>query len=181
MSDIYRHMLYKQCDVYYYDTDSIITDKPLDTSWVDNNKMGSYKLVAYIKEGYFLAPKIYGYIDSNNEFTIRFKGLKKENKLKFTIQDMRNIYNNIHLFNADNNILNYLNTKSIYTYKSLIKNIKDFTIIEKSETLQPMFHTYKYIKVYDNNNKWIDTKPYHIKISIYWMIFLWLIILYYVE
>jgi hypothetical protein len=45
-------------NVYYHDTDSIITDKPLDKKFV-GKELGQLKLEYKINKGVFLAPKVY--------------------------------------------------------------------------------------------------------------------------
>lgn len=56
--------------IYYCDTDSIITDKKTTIS----NEIGKLKLEANIKEGCFLLPKTYSYIDNKKQETVHFKG-----------------------------------------------------------------------------------------------------------
>ena len=47
--------------VYYTDTDSIITDCPPSKLNIDNYKLGELKLENLLKEGVFIAPKLYGF------------------------------------------------------------------------------------------------------------------------
>ncbi len=51
--------------VYYLDTDSIFTDKPLDPS-MTGSELGQMKLEYILKEGVFLGPKIYAGITNKN-------------------------------------------------------------------------------------------------------------------
>ena len=60
-------------NVYYCDTDSIFTDKELETS----NKLGDIKLEGKIKEFIAIAPKLYSYIDDVDDFHIKAKGFKE--------------------------------------------------------------------------------------------------------
>ena len=61
--------------VYYSDTDSIITNKPLPDKLI-GKKLGQLKLEDKIKKGYFLAPKVYGFLDNHYKQTVKIKGLK---------------------------------------------------------------------------------------------------------
>ena len=45
--------------IYYMDTDSLIVDRPLPDWMVTNNELGKLKLEHFVKEGVFLAPKVY--------------------------------------------------------------------------------------------------------------------------
>ena len=63
--------------IYYSDTDSIITNKPLDPEFV-GDKLGQFKLECIIKRAVFLAPKVYGLITDTGEQIIKVKGLTKE-------------------------------------------------------------------------------------------------------
>lgn len=45
--------------IYYSDTDSLVLSGPLPTEYIDPTQLGSLKLEHTIKEGYFVAPKVY--------------------------------------------------------------------------------------------------------------------------
>jgi len=60
-------------NVYYVDTDCIITDKKLPTS----NKLGELKIEAKIKKAIFLAPKLYAY-KTNEKDIMKAKGFNVE-------------------------------------------------------------------------------------------------------
>jgi hypothetical protein len=67
------HQLNNGGKIYYYDTDSIFTNKPLPEELVDIKKIGKFKLEYEIKEGIFLSPKNYAIITKNNKELIKFK------------------------------------------------------------------------------------------------------------
>ena len=69
--------------VFYMDTDSLFTDKPIPEYLVDATKLGKYKLENIYKEAVFLAPKVYGGILNNGTEIIKVKGLKYNNELTF--------------------------------------------------------------------------------------------------
>jgi len=74
-------------NVYYCDTDSIITSKEISSSL----ELGDVKLEDHIKQGYFLFPKVYAYTNNNDEIVLKGKGFDNK-KLRF--EDYVNAYNN---------------------------------------------------------------------------------------
>jgi hypothetical protein len=79
---------------YYTDTDSIILEKPLDSKYV-NNELGSFKLESIIKEGYFIAPKLYYLTTSDEKSIVKAKGLgnllTKEDNIYLYLSKPRNV------------------------------------------------------------------------------------------
>lgn len=73
----------REYNVYYTDTDSIVTDKPLDKSII-GKALGQLKLEYNISKGIFLAPKVYSFISDLGKTITKVKGLK-DNKLSFDI------------------------------------------------------------------------------------------------
>ena len=63
--------------VYYCDTDSMVVEKPLETEYVHDSEFGKWKLEAYIKEGIFLAPKLYAELHPDESPTLKAKGVPK--------------------------------------------------------------------------------------------------------
>lgn len=57
--------------LYYSDTDSLFIEKPLLNKWVDNKKLGFFKLEMILSHFISLGPKVYGGIDLNNKDTYR--------------------------------------------------------------------------------------------------------------
>ena len=64
----------KHFKLYYSDTDSIIIDCELPAEFIGNN-LGQFKLEYIIKRAVFLAPKVYGFIDVNENQIIKIKGV----------------------------------------------------------------------------------------------------------
>jgi len=62
--------------IVYTDTDSIITEEPLDSKYI-GTEIGKMKLENIIIEGYFIKKKLYGYLNINGEEKIVVAGLKK--------------------------------------------------------------------------------------------------------
>ena len=71
-------------DLYYTDTDSIITNNPLPSDLV-GNQLGQFKLEYEINEAVFLAPKVYGFTTTSGQEIIKIKGVTKEVNLKMNL------------------------------------------------------------------------------------------------
>lgn len=63
-------------NIYYTDTDSIVIDKPLDKSLINDKELGLMKLENVYNEFVALAPKVYGGITINNQDITKVKGFK---------------------------------------------------------------------------------------------------------
>jgi hypothetical protein len=69
--------------LYYSDTDSIVTNKPLPDNLV-GSALGKVKLEHVITKAVFLAPKVYALITEDGKEIMKVKGLKHDiNKLTF--------------------------------------------------------------------------------------------------
>ena len=53
-----QYLQNKDYNVYYTDTDSIVTDRPIDSTHI-GKALGQMKLEYQISKGIFLAPKVY--------------------------------------------------------------------------------------------------------------------------
>jgi hypothetical protein len=62
-------------NVYYSDTDSIVTDKPIDSKHI-GKELGQMKLEYKISKAVFLAPKVYGIITDSGKVVTKVKGFK---------------------------------------------------------------------------------------------------------
>ena len=76
---IHMHRLLVDSQAYYTDTDSIITDKVLNTS----SALGELKLEMQIKNAHLIKPKFYKLCDTENNIFIKMKGLNKANETDF--------------------------------------------------------------------------------------------------
>lgn len=149
INDIIDHVKNNNSIVYYYDTDSIVTNTKLNEELLDKKEIGKYKLEYEFEKGIFISPKIY-FIENkiNNKNNIKFKGLKKDETKYYSYElfkqfliknNSHSIYNKIKRFNKDFKNLD-IKTREI---KEMIIN----------------FDSYKYEKIYDENNIFIKTKP----------------------
>ena len=97
--------------VYYCDTDSIVTDKPLPDSIVHDSDLGMFKLEGEPLKGIFLKPKVYAEIEEDNTVNVKFKGVSRE-----TQKD-----------------LDFSNYERLL--EELEKGEKEYVIVEKNKTL----------------------------------------------
>jgi len=88
-----RDVLKKGGNVYYGDTDSMITDIPLDLSIVDKTKLGYWDVECEPLKGLFLRPKVYALVvedDDAEKSKVKFKGVSKDTQknLDFDFYEM---------------------------------------------------------------------------------------------
>jgi len=139
MSKVKLDILNKGGNIYYTDTDSIVTDIPLNNV---GNKLGEFKLEHKVKKGYFVSAKTYGLILENNKTLCKSKGVV-ENGL--SIEDCIKLY---HGLNVE------------VPKVSAIRNYAKGSVLIKSDTIKLDYDSYKKrIKIFDENSKWVDTKP----------------------
>jgi hypothetical protein len=82
MCKIKLHILNNNGNIFYTDTDSIVTDIKLSEEFVDSKEIGKLKLVHKIKEGYFISDKLYAYKNTEDKIIKLSKGVKSK-LLKF--------------------------------------------------------------------------------------------------
>ena len=135
----------KEFDLYYSDTDSIDISKPLDNKYV-GKELGQMKLEYTFKDAIYLAPKVYGCINSeNNEEIIRIKGSKK----KVPFNDLK--------------LLLKKDEKYLISQEKWYKDLSNGQIKINNEIYTLMVTSNKREAIYDNNNYLIDTRPFIIK------------------
>nr|QWO71429.1 DNA polymerase [Termitomyces sp. K1Ac] len=98
----------------YSDTDSLIMEKPLNSELISPKELGKLKLEHIITEGYFIAPKFYGFQDVEGKIVIKTKGV---NKGKIVYADL------IKLSQGEN--INLKTTAFVKNLKEGTVNIKD--------------------------------------------------------
>jgi hypothetical protein len=76
--------------LYYSDTDSIVIDQPLSDEYV-GGKLGQLKLEHTISKAVFLAPKVYGLVDTNGNETIKIKGVTSDITSTLHINDLEHL------------------------------------------------------------------------------------------
>lgn len=132
-------------NLYYSDTDSAVVDKQLPDNMV-GTALGQMKLEHVIKKAVFLAPKVYGFIDINDNEIIKAKGLTKNTIKNITVNDLDSllIKDSIKLYQQDK------------AFKNLFTS--DYEIIKSIYTLKATSNKRELIYV---NNKFIKTKPFN--------------------
>lgn len=69
MGKIKLYLLSKGYKLYYTDTDNLVTDKPLDDSFI-GSALGLFKLEHTIKRGYFISSKLYCLVKHDDKLFI---------------------------------------------------------------------------------------------------------------
>ena len=129
-------------NLYYSDTDSMCTDKPLDPKYI-GDELGQFKLEHSFDEAVFLAPKVWGGKTEYYE-TVKVKGLK--NPVKFELLKT--------LLKKGNSLQN---PNEIW-YKDISKG----HIFVKEEIYTLSVTENKRQLIFDGNNNFVDTKSIHI-------------------
>ena len=149
MTKIKRDILARGGNIYYSDTDSIVTDIELPNNLVGND-LGQFKLEYKIKEGYFISSKTYclvPYANKSNKPIIKAKGV---------------LDNSLSLANFKDMYFKKLNIKARKTESKSNPKEGYVNINEKDITLR--FDSFsKRDKIYNRKGRWIDTKPITIK------------------
>lgn len=135
---------YKECidnKIFYCDTDSLFTTA--DLSKYVSNDIGSLKLEYKIDKAYFLSPKFYYVKTKDGDEIIKSKGLKY------------NSLNELYFENAYHNIKN----EPIEQINFFARDSENFLIYKKKIEMHISGDFTKRLKIFDINNKWIDTSP----------------------
>jgi len=133
--------------IYYSDTDSYVTNKPLPKELIGDN-LGQFKLEHTIKKAVFLAPKVYALVTTDNELIIKCKGVTQNHIKELKFNDIEN------LLIKDSSLE--------FTQDKWFKNVIEGTIspIQLAYTLKATYN--KRNAVYtniDNKKIFTDTNP----------------------
>ena len=127
----------KRGNVYYCDTDSIVTDVALPPELIDPTRLGAWDCESTPSKALFLRPKVYAEV-LENKTNLKFKGVSKETQKDLTFETYERLYDD------------------------LINGVKDYEIIEKNKTLlrSIMYMTKKNIDMdyYEIRDKKINLK-----------------------
>jgi hypothetical protein len=132
-------------DVYYSDTDSIVTNKEIAAEYVDNKKLGKLKLEHVLSDGYFISPKLYQITTSEGKVKNVSRGYGGE----FTQGDMETLYQGQTVEKTKTKWQRDWANHTIY--------------FEWDKKLNLSGEYNKRIKVYDEEGKWVNTKPIHLQ------------------
>lgn len=145
MSKIKLDLLSRGGNIFYTDTDSIVTDIPLDEDIIGQG-LGKFKLEYKVKEGYFISSKTYCLILEDNSTIIKTKGLLNES---LNVQKFKDLYKGIDVKGTKISAVTIFDKGSV--------------TIEENDSINLKSDAYlKRIKVYDENNEWINTKALYI-------------------
>lgn len=97
-------------NVYYCDTDSMVTDVPLPPDLIDETRLGAWACEGTPVKGLFLRPKVYAEVHANST-TVKFKGVSRDTQATFNFETYEKLY-------AD-----------------LVDGVKDYEIVEENKTL----------------------------------------------
>jgi hypothetical protein len=89
MLKVMIYILQNGGNIYYTDTDSLVTDIRLPESLCHPKTLGLFKLEAEIEEGYFIGDKIYAYITKEGELVKKAKGLSSD---ELTFEDYKTMF-----------------------------------------------------------------------------------------
>ena len=128
--------------IYYMDTDSIVTNKPIQPYLIGKN-LGQFKLEYEIKEGYFISNKTYCLVLHDGTTIIKCKGVINNS---LTLDDFKEMY-----FSSKD-------VKGIKT-NSIVNLSKGSVIIENKNILIQHDAYKKRTKIFNNKGLWVETKP----------------------
>ena len=135
----------KDYKLFYSDTDSIFTDKPLSEDLISETILGKLKLEMIAKKAIFLAPKVYSLLSINDELKSKVKGLTHDNIIKLNINDFESLL-------SKDSLLEFKQNK-------WYKNLNESTINIKEQIYTLKINSNKRQLIYDKNNKLTATKP----------------------
>lgn len=131
-------------ELYYSDTDSIVTNIKLPESWVSSEKLGLLKLEHEIEEAIFISNKIYWLRDKKGLMRTVAKGIRSDS---LSYKDFISLYNETSITTA----VKTISKRDWDTGSVSIEDKEDITINFDSYT--------KRTKIYNLSNRWIDTLP----------------------
>nr|WMB96964.1 hypothetical protein [Solanum melongena]WMB97176.1 hypothetical protein [Solanum aethiopicum] len=136
-------------DCHYTDTDSVLLNGLLPDEDISSTELGKFKLEYASYEGICLAAKSYSLFKEGHEDVIKHKGLAKS---LVTPEWYKKQYENLNrTTQAVVEPLFYVNWKTLDVGERHI-NVNLGTPTNN-----------KRVAVYDNNNAWVDTKPFNVK------------------
>lgn len=146
-------------NVYYCDTDSIVSDVPLDEKMIDKIKLGMWDLENKLNKGLYLKPKVYiEEIIKDDQVSMikKFKGVSKSTVSNFDFNTYEEILEEI-IFGCKNSIEIESDKIMQPSVMVLQKQAKSLEYFEKRSKVMYLDNMEKRIMDYKNNL----TKPYH--------------------
>lgn len=146
-------------NVYYGDTDSIITDIELPSDIIDDNKLGYLALEYKIKSGIFIKPKVYGLKLRESEKTekLKFKGVSRDTIGNLSYSYYQDLYN-MQVNGVDEFVVEH-GRNMLRGIIYLTKNHIDYSNFETRD--KKIYFNQKEKRVFDFDNN--TSKPWHFK------------------
>lgn len=157
MNKIKLDILDKGGSIYYTDTDSIVTDIELDKTLV-GSEIGKFKLVCELSEAYFISNKTYcmkiseTFFKSNKTYCMKMFNGDEIIKAKGINSKTINWDDFVKLYSGSNIETTRNETLKDYSMGSVTINVPKPIVLSANAYS-------KRVKIYDQNKKWIDTKP----------------------
>lgn len=148
-------------NVYYCDTDSIVSDVPLDEKMIDSVRLGMWDLENKLNKGLYLKPKVYiEEIIKNDEIKTlkKFKGVSKTTVNNFDYSTYEEILEEI-IYGCEKRITVEENKIMQPSVMVLQRQAKSLDYYEKRDKVINLDNMEKRIMDYKNN----ITKPYYFK------------------
>ena len=136
-------------NLYYSDTDSAYTDRPLPEDMVSSTILGKLKLENVCNEAIFLGPKVYCLNTIDNDLIYKVKGLKHE--IELTMKDFEQLlYKDAFIKKSQTKWMRNLSAGQI----TLLEQLYTLKVTDNKRQL-----------IYNKKGKLIATKPYVINKS----------------
>ena len=90
-----REVIARGGNVYYGDTDSMVTDIPLPPELVHDSKLGFWKEEGKPLKGLFLRPKVYTELHEKEKPTIKFKGVSRDTQKTLDYDFYEHLYSEL--------------------------------------------------------------------------------------
>lgn len=147
-------------DVYYCDTDSVVSSIPFPHEIVDSTKLGAWDLESIVYEGIFIQPKVYSEISitTKGKFktTKKFKGIKKAVITGFDIEKYQEIYDELKSGIKDAIVIER-NRLTLRGFSYITKKGLDLNAVSISDKAINLKNMQKRIMHYSEN----ETEPYY--------------------
>lgn len=143
--EMHKYKMNTNYNVFYSDTDSLFTDKPLPSGFVSDVEIGKFKLEGQVLNAFFAAPKLYCVNYSDGRKLIKSKGLASGNVTEDIIKDI--VYEK--------------RTENIFNITNVVRDRKTFKLYHKTSLYKMSGQFLKRQKQY-TNNIWSHTTPFYI-------------------
>lgn len=147
MAEVKLYILSKGGQIYYSDTDSIVTDIELSSDLIGDG-LGQFKLEAKVNEGFFITNKTYCLVLHDGYKTKKNKGIvikaKGVNEKSLSLKDFEDMY------------YNHKSAEAIKINNE--RSLSEGYVNIDTKTMNLKYDSYtKRTKIYDSLDLWVDT------------------------